>query len=127
MTIQLDTIVLPDTLIVDEPQGNPLIVSNADVTIGGNLIITEQSVVGRPITLSGDVDRGWIALSVLKALKDLAKVPGASYTLILESEILTVRFRHEQQPVISAEPIIPRANAAPTDQFNNVVINLMEL
>ena len=127
MAIILGGVTLPDTLSLADPFGNPLIVSNADVTIGGNLIIIEQSVSGRPITIVGDADVGWIEFSVLQALKDLAKVPGASYTLTFESDVFTVRFRHEDQPVISAEPIVARPNHAATDLFNNVVINLMEL
>jgi hypothetical protein len=127
MAIQLDTIVLPDTLNLQEAYGNPLIVSAVDLTIGGTPIIHEQQILGRPLTLVGEENRGWIDFSILQSLVAIASVVNAQYTLLFEGQSFNVRFRHEDSPVIVAEPIVARPNHIATDQFNNVTINLMEL
>ena len=127
MAIILDTITLPDTLSLAEPYGNPLVVSSLIRTLGGKPITTEHAVTGEPITLVGEADRGWISFLDLQNLRILASVPGAVYVLNFEGVTSNVRFRHEDQPVISADPIVPRPNHDPTDQFNNVVINLMKI
>lgn len=127
MANQIDTIVIPDTLSLEEAYGNPLIVSTVDLTLGGTPIIHEQKILGKPLTLVGTDDRGWIDFSVLQSLIAIASVVNAQYTLLFEGQSFTVRFRHEDSPVIVAEPIVARPNHISTDQFNNVVINLMEL
>lgn len=127
MPNQIGSIVLPDTLSMEEAYGNPLVVASVDLTIAGTPIIHEQSILGRSITLVGDEDRGWIDFSILQDLIAIASVVNAQYTLLFEGQSFNIRFRHEDSPVISAEPIVARPNHAATDQFNNVVINLMEL
>lgn len=125
MAIVLGAIILPDSLNLTEPYGSPLVVGSIERTIGGIPIIVEQTVVGEPITLVGSEDTGWIPFSDLQALIALAKVPGAMYSLIIEADTFSVRFRHEDQPVISAEALVPRPNHVATDWFKNLVINLM--
>lgn len=127
MVNQIDTIVIPDTLSLEEAYGNPLVVSNVDLTIAGTPIIHEQSILGRAMTLVGEDERGWIQFSVLQSLVTLASVPNAQYTLLFEGTSFNVRFRHEDSPVITAEAIVPRPNHVATDEFNNVIINLMEI
>lgn len=126
MSVQLDTIVLPD-LILKDLYGNPKISADVEMSIGGVPIINEQDFVGRPLTLIGGDVSEWIAFSDLQNLITLASTKGASYTLTYESTIFTVRFRHEDSPVIEAEALIPRSNHVATDWFKNVVIKLMEV
>lgn len=126
MSIQLDAIVLPD-LIIQDLYGNPLIEADVEMSIGGVPIIHEQDFIGRPITLVGEDGFGWIEFSDLQNLIILASTKGASYTLTYESTTFTVRFRHEDSPVIEAEALIPRPNHVAADLFKNVVIKLMEV
>jgi len=60
------------------------------------------------------------------ALKALV-TPGATYTLSYEGQTMTVRFRSEDHPPVSAAAIIPRPNHADTDYYNNVRIKLMKV
>jgi hypothetical protein len=105
---------------------------------------------GRPITLIGGSDVGWIARSVLLQLKALSQATYGNYTLVYgpfcsNSEETTqvaceansgvwtpavtyiVRFRVEEGDPIIAKPIVPRPNPADDDWYNNVQIKLMEV
>ncbi len=126
MSVQLDTIVLPD-LIIQDIYGNPLIAADVEMSIGGVPIIHEQDFIGKSITLVGSADSGWMPFSDLQNLITIAAVKGASYSLAYESTTFTVRFRHEDSPVIEADAIIPRPNHVATDWFNNILIKLMEV
>lgn len=127
MAIILGSITLPDSLSLTEPYGNPLVVGSIERTIGGVPIIIEQTITGEPITLVGGEDVGWIPFSDLQALITLANTPGATHILTIEADTFSVRFRHEDQPVISAEALVPRPNHVAGDWFKNVIINLMKL
>lgn len=93
----------------------------------GNPLIWEGLFGGRPIDLVGDTNAGWLLRSTLLQLKTMAAVPGATYTLDYNGTISTVRFRQEDQPVISGEMITPVQNPDSDDAYNNIRIKLMEV
>jgi hypothetical protein len=95
-------------------------------TLSGGVVIWEQpEQAGRSFDLDGGSDFGWLTRSVLLQLRAIASVPNATYTLIHEGVTQTVRFRNEDAPAISADPLVARPNPASTDYYNNVKIKLM--
>lgn len=141
--IILEGIELPDVVEEEEISWSG-VAAAVERTIQGKLIVTEQAIDGRPITLIGGDDWGWITREVLNELKSLASQPYAIYTLQYDFsairypelvpdkwperiELISVRFRHEEEPVINATPLVQRPNWALTDYYNNVTIKLMEV
>lgn len=126
MTIQIDSIVLPDVIWKEriEPSG---VDTRTEKTLSGRSIVWEQASQGQMITLEGGMDFAWILKSALDSLKIMSDIPNARYELIYEGETFNVRFRNEERPAVSATPINPRPNQASTDLYNNVLIKLMEV
>lgn len=114
-------------LVIENEFSKQLIDSDVEYSLDGRPIIWEQEIPsGKAFDLIGTDDSGWLQRSVLNSLQTLAAVPNSSYTLRYEGELKTVRFRNEDQPVISADLIIDRSNPDDTDWYNNVRIKLME-
>lgn len=71
---------------------------------GAQIIDVAPKLAGRPITLQGAQDQGWIRRATLLAVRALADVPGGQYPLQLASgEIFTVMFAPDD--AIEAQPI----------------------
>lgn len=71
---------------------------------GAQIIDVAPKLAGRPITLQGSQDQGWIRRVTLLAVRALADVPGGQYPLKLASgEAFTVMFASED--AIDAQPI----------------------
>jgi len=99
-----------------------------DTANDGSLIIYEKEIKYSPVTLIGGSTWGGLTLSVLNAVKVLASVVGGTYTLTYAGVTSTVRFRMEDIPVISADPIANnRSDKLDTDYYNNIEIKLMEV
>lgn len=126
MAISLGGIVLPDLVdaLLFQWSGVQSVIERA---LDGTPLVWEQSQGGRPIDLVGGADWGFITHEILEDLQALAEVANATYTLSYEGTDTTVRFRHEEPPVISAAPIVVRPNPASSDYYNNVMIRLMEV
>ena len=127
MAITLGGISLPDLTLSDEFSSPPVAAVVERSIINTPVVFEAEAASGRPITLIGGTDTAWITRTVLQSLYALASVPGATYALNYEGTEYTVRFRNEDPPAISAEPRIPRPNAAGTDYYRNVTIKLMEV
>lgn len=126
MTIQIESIVLPDLVWSDELEFTG-VNSRVDETLSGRKLVWEGERKGRPITLAGTNESGWITREKLVQLYNLASVPKAIYLLVYENRNFMVRFRNEEQPCISAEAIISRPNVMNSDLYRNVLIKLMEV
>jgi hypothetical protein len=126
MAITLGGINLPDLIIEDEFAfaGVRSIVNRA---LDGTPIVWEQEMAGKPIDLVGRSDTAWITRQVLSNILNLASVINAEYELDYEGNISNVRFRHEEEPVISAVPVVERPNVSSSDWYSNVKIKLMEV
>lgn len=126
--ITLDGINLGE-LLINEPTrlANTDVTAVTDYTLSGVPIIWEAERFDRAITLEGGEDT-WLSKEVLDAVKDMARVRGATYTLVLhDNSAVQVRFRHESPPVITATPVLAtmeRPNDAP---YNNIIIQLAEV
>lgn len=71
---------------------------------GAQIIDVAPKVAGRPITLQGAQDQGWIRRATLLAVRALADAPDGRYPLELASgEAFTVMFAPED--AIEAQPI----------------------
>ena len=78
---------------------------STEYSITGALLVDAATrLAGRPITLQGEADAGWIRRDVLAQVRALADAPGATYTLTLaDDRSFTVMFAPDQP--VSARPI----------------------
>lgn len=87
-------------------------------TLGGNhRTFSHQIQGGRPITLQGDGESGWLTFAQVQQLIAMADIPGAIYSLNYFDEVYSVVFRHEEPPAFEASPIVYRAVPLNTDYF----------
>jgi len=89
---------------------------------------------GRPITLSYQPPLSWLLPATVDALRVLADVPGATYTLTWLGADYTVMFNHAQPPALNVElytgagGVIPSGHADDPDRLHYAaVINLIEV
>lgn len=128
MAIDLGGIALPDLVLSGDFRfGHSGVQSDLNVSRDGTPIIFEQAAGYKTADLLGASDAGWITHGVLLSLSDLAAVPNTTYTLVYEGFTYSVRFRNWDQPVIEANPLVPRPNPDNGDWYNNVQIKLLIL
>lgn len=105
MPLTLATVTLPDDLTwSDEFEWTP--VAAADTRTLGGLLVREESalIAGRPITLTGSEQHGWITRTQLLALYALAAPAGATHLLTLpDARTFNVAFR---RPALTAAPVL---------------------
>jgi hypothetical protein len=124
--ITIDTITLPGDLEwSDEFDWSP-VVQSVEPTLTGALIIDESAqLTGRPVTLAGGADFGWVTRDVIEALY-LLLTPGREMTLTLaDARTFTVTWRHGDKP-IDARPIQHAAPLIATDAYS-ITLNLMQV
>lgn len=128
MIVSIGSVTLDNELVwVDEFDFAPVIAS-AERTVGGRLVIQERSLQGaRPITLQGDEDRGWQKRSTIEALKNMAGITGATYTLIYGTFTTIVRFRHEEGNPVQFAPVKDYLPDPGTDEWYYGKILLQEV
>jgi hypothetical protein len=105
MAITLDDITLPDDLIwIDEYAHTP-VRQTVSTAVDGSLIVEAAAQAkGRPITLAGGADYGWIERSILELLRAKQYQPGLTLTLTLRGTAYSVLF--VQPGGIEAAPVI---------------------
>lgn len=83
------------------------IAGTANYAIDGHLVVqTFPAPGGRPMTLAGDLERGWQKRDTVLALQALAEVVGATYEVELPSgSKYNVEFRVDEPPAVSFQPI----------------------
>lgn len=122
----LATVTLPaDMIWVDEFNWSP-VQRATEYSLAGALIVdVAERQAGRPITLQGAADAGWMHRSVLQALYALAADPAvASRSLTLaDGRMFTVAF--EDDP-IEAEPVIDY-NISDAADWYVVTLKLIEV
>ena len=116
------TLALPDDLEWIDQYNWTTTRETVNTSLSGALVIqTAQQTAGRPITLKGGIDYAWLAKDDIEKLQQLADA-GENMTLTFKDNTsFTVRFRYSQG-AFEANPIAPNL-----DDFNNVVIRLMEV
>lgn len=101
------TIYLPEEYLwVDEYSWAPPVHSSDYTLSGAQVIQTAVRLAGRPITLQGENDSGWIDITTLNQLHALASVEGKTMTLTLaDARSFQVMFNHDGGAVIDAKQI----------------------
>ncbi|WP_263080055.1 hypothetical protein [Endozoicomonas sp. Mp262] len=84
--MMLDHIELPDDLLwVDEFDWNP-VAQDIDRSLTGALMVQEQAkLYGRPITLTGGDEAGWVTRATILELMALVETPNRVMTLIFST------------------------------------------
>lgn len=107
MTITLGGVTLPDNMHLEGPFRWSGVAGSVDRSLGGGLIIWEGELIGGEILdLVAEPDSGWVEFSTVGQLQAIASLAGAEYELNYRSRIYTVRFRHEDSPVLDLVPLM---------------------
>ncbi|WP_263322591.1 hypothetical protein [Endozoicomonas sp. Mp262] len=106
--MMLDHIELPDDLLwVDEFDWNP-VAQAIDRSLTGALMVQEQAkLYGRPITLTGGDEAGWVTRATVLELMALANMPDKKLPLIFsDGRTFSVCFRRNKENPIFATPVL---------------------
>lgn len=118
MSIILDTVTITTGMVWKDRYQYAPVVQSMRRTLGGVAIVEYGPLsAGVPVTLSSLGDQGWITKLQLDALQALAVVPGGVYTLTIGSDSYQVMFRHQDEPAVEFEPLIPRTEPLEDDWF----------
>ncbi len=117
---------LPDDLLwVDEHAWTPAVASVSYLLNGAVLVETAIRQKGRPITLVGPADMGWVTRALLNKLYGWASVPGLNFELTFDNgHLFVVAFRHHETP-IEAEPVTGFSARSDGD-FYRVTLRFMQ-
>jgi hypothetical protein len=117
LTYSSTTITLDDDMLWTDEFGWQNVVMRTSRTIAGSLIVESASrAKGRPITLAGGSNYGWLARSVVLALRTAANLPGQKMTLSLRGQSYTVMFNNEAAAV-EATLVIDYNNPEAADYY----------
>ncbi|TVM33322.1 hypothetical protein [Oceanidesulfovibrio marinus] len=97
----------------------------AETSLDGSEVVWEGPAGLERITLAGGDAHGWITRTTLDRLAAMAAAPGGVYPLTIDGRALSVRFRNEDPPALSATPVEPASAAGPDAPFRNVRISLV--
>jgi hypothetical protein len=126
-----DTLVLPDDLLwLDEHSWSPTVAAVSYLITGALVVQTATRQAGRPITLAGAVDMGWVSRATVTTLEAWAAFPltetqGRFQLLVPDGRLFTVAFRHADA-ALEAEPVTGFPARHDTD-FYRITLRLMEL
>ena len=129
MTTTLDGIPISEDLLwVDEFSGWTPVAQQIRITADGSLEIESSArQAGRPITLQGGADHGWLDRATVAALYATTLDPGRSMILILaDGRSFTVCWRHQDPPPLDEVPVRPVSQPQDTDSYQ-ATIKLMEI
>ena len=124
----LDGIELPDDLLwVDEFDWSP-VAQDIDRSLTGALMVQEQAkLFGRPITLTGGNEAGWVTRATVLELMALAKLPSKSMLLILaDGREFQVYFNRGNNNSVSASLLMPESGLSPESLYT-IIIGLITL
>ena len=97
MTQKIDTVTFDKRLVwIDKNKYKDAIVSVNTALAGNEIIYAKARGAHYPITLQGTAQSGWLKQSTIDSLRTLSAVHDATYTLDLDGDEYTVRFRNEQ-------------------------------
>lgn len=118
MTSQVGSVVLADGMVWADEFEYSGIVQETKVTLGGLPKVFSAPISGpRNITLVGTNEQGWQTYETLLALQSIAQTIDGQFTLTFGAKTFTVSFRHNEPPVIEAQPLTPRTAYDLTDFF----------
>jgi hypothetical protein len=101
-----------------ERQQSSKVAQSVRRTLGGRPVIFSSPILGgENVTLDSDAEHGWLTKTQLDAVKALADVPGAVYSLTFGATTISVMFRHNDAPAVDFTPFVPRQNHEAGDYF----------
>lgn len=126
LTLGASTVQLSDHLVwVDEFLWNP-VSQRSEYSITGALIVeTASRQAGRPITLRGGADHGWMPRSAISALRGFASQTNAQMVLNLRGTTYDVIWDHANVG-FEAIPVVDYADPLASDYYT-VVLRLIEV
>jgi len=127
MAISLGGVALPDLLIPDRFGNGIGISAIVDYSVAGNPIIWEQDDSSYSLDLVGGSENAWMTETQMLAIQALASVKNSTYTLTYESRTHTVRFRHEDSPILTGSLVGINPEEDANNYYDNVTIKLMVL
>lgn len=121
------TLALPDDLLWTDEYGWRAVEQTTQYTITGALLVeAAERQAGRPITLEGGPNWGWLTRAQLEQLRAWAALPAQAFDLVIRGETArSVAFDHAAGP-IDARPVVPYADPAAGD-FYIVRLRFLEL
>lgn len=118
------TITLPDDLLWVDEYNWSAVEQVKEYSVTGALIVESAArLAGRPITLMGGENHGWVTRSVLDALLTASNIPGQQFTLTLRGVAHTVIFDEGR---IEAEPVFDVSDPEAGD-FYVVTLNFAKV
>lgn len=122
----LHNLPLPADMVWTDEFTWPTVVKSTEYTLTGALVVdSAQRLAGRPITLAGADDYGWITRATVDALRTLASALPGQYVLTLaDTRSFTVVFAPEDP--ITAQPIVPIADPG-ADWWYVTTVKLIEV
>ncbi len=120
-------VALPDDLLwSDEHAWTPAVAAVSYLLTGALLVESAARQKGRPLTLVGSADMGWVTRETLNTLYGWASLPSRQFELTLtDGRIFTVAFRHHET-AIEAEPVLGFP-ARHDNDFYRLTLRLMEI
>lgn len=117
LTYSSTTITLHDDMLWTDEFAHRDVVMTTARTIAGSLIVESAAQTkGRPISLSGGQNYGWLPRSVVLQLQTAANIVGQKFTLNLRGTSFTVQFDHTRTP-LTATPVIEYGTYEATDMY----------
>jgi hypothetical protein len=97
MTQSIDSVTFDKRLVwIDKDKYKDAIASVSNAIDGSEIVYVKTRGAHYPITLEGTAQSGWLKQSTIESLRALSAVSDATYTLNLDGDTYTVRFRNEQ-------------------------------
>lgn len=125
--MDLDGITLPDELKwVDEFKWNSVSQSTGYSVTGALFVQESEKQKGRPITLVGTSELGWITRSVLDSLKTKRDTAGLQMTLTL-ADARTFNVMFIQETPLDVDPVLEHNSFSSEELFIVNSIKLMEV
>lgn len=126
MAITLNGLTLPEGTIWENRHQSKIVIGVGEHTLDGGIVTWEKSIIaGFPIDLVSHENSGWITKTDLDTLIGYAEVSKATYDFAYdtlgENYTATVRFRHEDAPVVAFNPLIAQMTYQNTDYFYGVI------
>ena len=121
------TIELPPDMFWPDEIWSGIEAGSDDYSLNGSLHIDPfVKQAGRPITLQGGENFGWVTWQTVLDLVDWAKDPGKEMTITIDSTSYTVRFDYSKGDPVKATPIFMLNPPRPDDLYY-ITLRLIEV
>jgi hypothetical protein len=122
----LGSVALPADMVWTDEFNWPTVIRSTEYSLSGALIVDAgQRQAGRPITLAGAADGGWVSRATVDALRVLAcELPGVFVLALADGRSFNVTFSPDE--ALSAEPVVAFSDPG-ADTWYVVTVKLIEV